>query len=1578
MSSSTPHRTRQRVLVVLIALSCAPLAHAQEVEKQWETMAAFGQPKNTEGEVQGAIENIYASYQSGGPFSWHVAKQTVAKDKVLYDYQIKPEALQRTDWNYIFNSQDYATEDALIAAIKAASVSSPQCPATEVAPGTWTGIPGGGAGAGADGSNTGEDASHTVVVQFYDTAFGACSPMPFTQYVQRIRTVKCPNNTIMAWRPDLDACGMDPMQEQGSAQMRTYSSSPLTNQCPVGNPCEPTTGNKSQPEPDLVYGWIQFTRYFQSMTSTAGGAFGQGWTHSHNLRLAIGTDPTTFPPGTELNVGLVQADGTHGAFQKVGTAYEAIDGSGDRIIQQGAEWQLYRADEVLTFDANGRLKLRAREDGTSLTYAYDLRGRLVSATHTSGRTLAFHYDAPQGADLISALSVAGRVVASYTYTPNAQVATAIYAGGATRVYHYEDSRFPLYLTGITAEGNQRLGWYAYDAKGRVTCSRHSGDCSQADVGIDGTRLVYTAAGTTVVTDALGHVTTYGLTGTANGGYPRKVTGLTDTQGAVSRTYYPVSQDFRRRLDTITDRRGIQTRYAYSTGTDPVGGQAVNVQTTTEAVGLPEQRIIETHTEATSNRVVLSRVGNRETRITRNARLQPATIAVRDIATNDVRTTTLSYCEASDVVAGDTCPVLGLLKQVDGPRTDLSDVVTYAYYAADDAGCAPGGTGTCDFRKGDLLSVTNAVGHSAQTLAYDADGRPLSVVDSNGVITDFTCHPRGWPTSVTVRGDIAATNRTTRISYWPNGQVQEVVEPDGSTITYVYDAAQRLTDIADNAGNTLHYMLDDAGNRLKEDTVDAAGTLRRTLARIYNTLGQLTTLKDAGNHATAFTYDAEGNPATLTDALQRVTSQQHDPLNRLARTLQDVGGIEAEITSTYNALDQATQVADPKGLHTRYSYNGFGDLTAQVSPDTGSTGFTVDAAGNRKTRTDARGITATYHYDALNRLTGIGYPDPNLDVGYTYDTAPAACEAAEHFAKGRLGQVQHAAGSTAYCYDRFGQVTRKLQTVNGVSSTLRYAYTSAGRLAQLTYPDGSVADYVRDSLGRITQIGLTRPGQARQVVVTDVTHAPFGPVTGWTYGNGRQLQRPVDTDYRPRAVHDPAAGGLSLGFGYDPVGSITELKNGTGSAVLARYGYDALGRLTQTQDGPASTPIETYTYDATGNRTSLTTSSGTASYTYPADSHRLTAVDGAARNHDAAGNTVSLDGKELVYNDANRMSQVKQGGAVVEAYTYNHRGERVLRAPTAGEAQITLYDEAGQWLGNYSASSSPLQQAIWLDNYPVALLNATVAGVPELAYVQPDHLGTPRVVIDPVRDVAIWEWSSKSEVFGNQAPNGDPDGDGAVFELALRFPGQQATDASGMFYNYQRDYHPVVGRYSQSDPVGMLGGINTYGYVDGRPTTHVDPVGLQATVAGQSSRVVTSPVYTYPGGYQQYDPDYPDFYTGGSGGPYIYPDRIAEQTLAGILSHASRMIPLLKPFWMHNEKADSSADCPPQRGLPTKGEPNSWVDHPYGKSSRYYGEDGAPKFDVDRGHDHGQGNPHVHEWVGGERQPGVPVSDWPKR
>jgi RHS repeat-associated protein len=109
----------------------------------------------------------------------------------------------------------------------------------------------------------------------------------------------------------------------------------------------------------------------------------------------------------------------------------------------------------------------------------------------------------------------------------------------------------------------------------------------------------------------------------------------------------------------------------------------------------------------------------------------------------------------------------------------------------------------------------------------------------------------------------------------------------------------------------------------------------------------------------------------------------------------------------------------------------------------------------------------------------------------------------------------------------------------------------------------------------------------------------------------------------------------------------------------------------------------------------------------------------------------------------------------------------------------------------------------------------------------DALGTPRTVIDPARNVAVWRWDLAGEAFGDGAPEEDADADGVAFVFDMRFPGQRYDAATGMHYNYFRDYDPGTGRYVQSDPIGLAGGISTYGYVGENPLSWIDPLGLAA-------------------------------------------------------------------------------------------------------------------------------------------------------
>ena len=575
---------------------------------------------------------------------------------------------------------------------------------------------------------------------------------------------------------------------------------------------------------------------------------------------------------------------------------------------------------------------------------------------------------------------------------------------------------------------------------------------------------------------------------------------------------------------------------------------------------------------------------------------------------------------------------------------------------------------------------------------------------------------------------------------------------------------------------------------------------------YDVLGRLVTHMDGNGFLTTYTYDANGNRLSRTDAFGRVTQYTYDALNRLA-TIKDP---DKGITSfSYDALDHLVKVTDPRNLITTYTYDGLDNLLKQVSPDTGTTTFTQDAAGNIKTRVDARSKTGTWTYDSLNRVIGVDWGDQVW--GFTWDTVANGI--------GQLGQFSDADGATNFSYDTQGRLTSASRISKaGLTQTVSYGWSAGDRLVRITYPSGLVVGYAWQD-GVIT--GVTLNGQP---LLSNIKWQAWSQPLAWTWANGQGWARTGDIIGRTAGI---TMGDANKTYTYDKVGNVTAIVDSTRPTLNQGFRYDNQDRLTNAS--VASGTTWTYTYDADGNR--VTSGDAATPYIYPATSNRLSSVQSSpaiSYQYDAAGNQTLRGGGGAAYDNAGRMIRTSESGTTVGTYVYNAIGQRVQKT-AAGTTLRFMYDEAGHLLGEYGTGGAPVQETVYLGDWPIATVRKNTAGTPIAYYVWPDHLGTPRQVTDATSRKVLWRWEGGP--FGSTAPNQDPQSSGTQFVYNLRFPGQYWDNELGRASNGFRDYDPNLGRYIESDPLGLDGGLNTYLYVNGNPMSQGDPNGLKSFTVG---------------------------------------------------------------------------------------------------------------------------------------------------
>jgi len=304
--------------------------------------------------------------------------------------------------------------------------------------------------------------------------------------------------------------------------------------------------------------------------------------------------------------------------------------------------------------------------------------------------------------------------------------------------------------------------------------------------------------------------------------------------------------------------------------------------------------------------------------------------------------------------------------------------------------------------------------------------------------------------------------------------------------------------------------------------------------------------------------------------------------------------------------------------------------------------------------------------------------------------------------------------------------------------------------------------------------------------------------------------------------------------YDSNGNVDTITSSNGSTV---YTYDALNRLTEDTRPTQST--ETIDYDRNGNRTGKTIDAITDTYNYIANSNKLNTDPVGLVTHDLAGNRISdqAGNRTFEYNNAGRLWKVYTGGQLTATYTYNAQGQRTRKVTSSGTT-IYHYDLSGTLLSETTETGAPIRDYVHMNGVPVAQID-TNGTIDTVSYLHTDHLGTPRRATNEAGDV-VWSWDS--DAFGQTAANDDPDSDGNSTIINLRFAGQYFDQETKLHYNYFRYYDPSTGRYITSDPIGLAGGLNTYGYVDSNPTNWVDPFGLVKCLSESECKKLLEKIY----------------------------------------------------------------------------------------------------------------------------------------
>ncbi|MFL6629281.1 MAG: hypothetical protein ACJ8G1_22770 [Vitreoscilla sp.] len=628
----------------------------------------------------------------------------------------------------------------------------------------------------------------------------------------------------------------------------------------------------------------------------ASQTLGAGHT-SATIQLGSNNNETYSPSGSAFCSGVASA-GAPAYTSSVDVGHQlTFSGNAGRLVdQRGLIERQFDASGALVSVSNALGGGLSYAYSSSVTASAPVVGLLTSVSDQFGRTVKFDYEQPTMggyAPRITTVTAPDGQVTSAAYDPTYDnLVSLTWPDSRAETFLYERSDLPWALTAIVDESNARYVSLGYDTLGRANSSQEGAGANSFSVPYDavpanaphwnvsetffenipvvcrirrverspmqplidpsGQSIVYTtgtangqpvllsqsqpagsgcaASTSSMAYDAAGNETTHddfngnrtcyaydlnrnlktivleGLSTTT--ACPAQLASYVPTQADVTHPERKTTTSWHPdwALKAKEAEPGKLTTWVYNGQPDPVIGGTASCAPTAPA--LPDGKPIA---------VVCARYEQATTDGSGAVGLSAAT-------TGPARAWKYTYNQFGQVLT-ETTPKLS-------PTDSLSHTTTYAYYADTNM------SGNVGHTIGDLQSITNPLQQTTSFTSYDGAGRLLSSSDPNSVVTTQTYWPRGWLKSQTVTPPGGAAPRVTLYDYWPTGLLKTVTLPDASTLNYAYDDAHRLTDVTDSAGNRLHYVLDNLGNRTSEQISDASGNLASTVSRVFDALNRV--------------------------------------------------------------------------------------------------------------------------------------------------------------------------------------------------------------------------------------------------------------------------------------------------------------------------------------------------------------------------------------------------------------------------------------------------------------------------------------------------------------------------------------------------------------------------------------------------------------------------------------------------------------------------------------------------------------------------------------------------------------------